>query len=322
MNRIPIVQTIFVMVLSSTVALSQGNFRVDVFTSVTRPAPLPGCEKLDLGSPIESITPVYPPEAKSNRVGGAVKVTAEIGTDGSVQNIKESTGPAEFQTASRDATLKTRFSVTRCDGTPMPVQALITFNFVPVELTDLYIVQKQIEDFPDVSPASPFYEAILTLTENYQLGFGYADGKYYADAPLLKGDFAHSLRLTLDLLQQRAEVARKIPREIDLYFPSNPHRVKTADSILDLDSRKPYAASVGFLVSKYDIALVDEELRFRGNLPMSQNSVIAHWKMIFGDDAVPVNFGALSDPDRVMSRGEFALFLQESLYVLTYKVLP
>ncbi|MDH3529584.1 MAG: TonB family protein, partial [Acidobacteriota bacterium] len=207
MNRIPIVPAIFSLTLFSASVLSQNNDRVDVFTNIARPDLPAGCEKLEMGSPIESITPEYPPEARSIRLGGAVKVIAEVGSNGSVAKIKDSTGPEALQQAARIATLKTRFSVTRCDGVPLAVEASMTYNFVPFALTDRYVAQKKIEDFPDVAPDSPFYEAILTLTENYKLAFGYADGKYHADAPLTKGDFAHSLRLTLDLLQQRAEVA-------------------------------------------------------------------------------------------------------------------
>jgi hypothetical protein len=67
---------------------------------------------------------------------------------------------------------------------------------------------------------------------------------------------------------------------------------------------------------------VNREKQFEGNLPLSNNEVIRYWEKIFGIDAVPVNFHLIKDGDRIMSRGEFALFLQESLNVLTYKVLP
>jgi hypothetical protein len=45
------------------------------------------------------------------------------------------------------------------------------------------------------------------------------------------------------------------------------------------------------------------------------------WAEIFGAEAVPINF-ELTNGDKIIMRGEFALFLQESVGVLTYKVLP
>ncbi|NNE67858.1 MAG: hypothetical protein HKN33_14945 [Pyrinomonadaceae bacterium] len=301
---------------------AQSKDRVDVFTSVKSGGTESVCERFEPGAPVESVYPEFPARARAERLGGAVKVIVAIGLDGRVSEIRSLEGPPVFRDAARVAALKTEFTDSKCDGKKVEMTGILTFNFVPLALTDVYVVPEKAEDFADVDANSPYYESLLTLTENYQLAFGYADGKYHPAAPLTKGDFAHYLRRTLDLLQNRAEVARKIPREIGLYSPQNELGIQSAEEIADLDSRKPYSASVGFLIAKYDIALVDERKNFKGNLPMTRNEVIASWTIIFGVDTVPVNFRSSGTEDLVMTRGEFALFLHESLYVLTYKVLP
>ena len=323
MKHLPL---IFIAVVLVTVApfpvFSQDDGKVEVFLSVSKPGIAFECTRFEIGSPAEVIVPEYPLEARSLRLGGAVRVSVAVGKSGKVIKINGTEGPEILVRPAKDAAIRSRFSASRCDGKPVPVDGLIIFNFVPVALADAYVFPAKASEFTDIKDDSRFYEAILTLTENYKLAFGYADGKFYPAAPLTKGDFTHFLRLTLDLLQTRAEVSRIIPREIELYAPANPLRVKSAKEIVDLESERPYADSVGFLISKYDIALINNDYRLEGGLPMTQNEVIGVWKTIFGSEAVPVNFTPAKNGDRIMSRGEFALFLHESLFVLTYKVLP
>ncbi|MDQ3321472.1 MAG: hypothetical protein M3525_03290 [Acidobacteriota bacterium] len=138
---------------------------------------------------------------------------------------------------------------------------------------------------------------------------------------MTRGDFAHFLRLSLDLLSERAKIAGKIPHRIGLFSPHNPQNLKGANDIKKLDKKEPFADSVKLLLLNYEIALVGEKKEFSGKSPISQNEVIEIWTKIFGADAVPVNFKPETG-GRIMTRGEFALFLQESFGVLTYKVLP
>ncbi len=295
--------------------------KVDVFLTVSQSAGS-ACRKPELGKPLETFAPAYPPEASVARIGGAVKVKLLVGKDGRVKEITEASGPKLLIEQGKKAAEAARFSVSKCNGIPVEASAVLIFNFVPSTLTGIYTSPKMADGFSDITPDSPFYEPILTLTENYGLAFGYADGKYYPDAALTKGDFAHFLRLTLDLLQERAELAGKIPREIDLYFPLNPQRLPSTDAVVDLDPAMPYAPSVGFLISKYDIDLSNAERQFNGDLPLTLKTVLDYWERIFGKDALPVHFKSLDSAERIMSRGEFALFLHETLFVLTYKVLP
>jgi hypothetical protein len=115
---------------------------------------------------------------------------------------------------------------------------------------------------------------------------------------------------------------KKLPREIGLFNSHNPQRIVIAESIKDLKANAPFYDSVKTLLLKYDIALTNEKNEFQGKIHLTNNEVIDVWSKIFGAEAIPINFKRVTDGDRIISRGEFALFLQESLQVLTYKVLP
>ncbi|HLM60676.1 MAG TPA: S-layer homology domain-containing protein, partial [Pyrinomonadaceae bacterium] len=176
--------------------------------------------------------------------------------------------------------------------------------------------------FADIRNDSLYYEAVSNLTENYKIAFGYADKKFYADAPLTRGDFAQYLRSTLDLLSERAVSANKLPLEIGLFYPHNPQKTASVSFIKDVKPNAPFYESVKTLLLKYDISLTNDKNEFQGRLHLTNNELIDRWSKIFGAEAIPVNFGLITEGDRIISRGEFALFLDESLQVLTYKVLP
>ncbi len=280
------------------------------------------CKELDLGKNTQLQSPFYPTEAKTARIGGSVQIKVLINEDGKVEKILDSKGNKLLIPSAQESALKAEFTPTICDGVVIKTNGIITYNFIPIVFTENYFIPQSIEDFSDVSEGSNYYESILYLTENYKLTFGYADKKFHMNAPLTKGDFIHFLRLTLDFLQKRAEMSNKIPLEIGLYSQYNPQKIKSPREIKDLEKSQPYSESTEFLVSKYNISLINDEKELRGKLPLTQNEVINFWRKIFGKEAVPVNFKQIKTGDRIFTRGEFALFLQESLYVLTYKVLP
>ena len=322
----PVIRLLTLVLLSATAVLrvepqvAGPADRVDVLLSLTRGDA--NCETFDPGDPVEAVKPEYPPEAASARIGGAVRVSVLVSKKGRVEEILSTEGPAVLRSAALLAISRTRFERSLCGGKSVEAIANAVYTFEPVPLRDVYIDREKVEEFGDVGRESPFYEPLVSLTDNYRIAFGYADGKFHPDEPLTKADLCHFLRKTLDLLQTRAELANKIPREIDLYYPLNTSGIRSADEIADFDETKPYADSVGFLVSKYDIVLTDSEARLNPLQPVRVNQLIGYWESVFGTDAVPVNFSRVPDEAAVMSRGEFALFLHESLYVLTYKVLP
>ena len=304
-------------------ASAQKKDRIDIIPKISTETLAGKCKNYTLGTISFFPQPEYPPEAKTAQIGGTVTVSVSIDETGKVSEVKNAAGNKILQNAAVDAAQKIKFSPTICDGIPKPVSGLLTYNFVPYIFTDSYFKPEKIEDFDDVKRDSPFYEAILNLTENYQLAFGYADKNYHADAPLTRGDFVQSLRLTLDMLSERAKNINKTPDKIGLFYSYNPQKITSADDIRDMDKKKnPYFNSMKTLVEKYQIALVNDSKNFNGNLPLTQNEVIDLWTKIFSEEAVPVNFEKIKTGDRIFTRGEFALFLQESLNVLTYKVLP
>ncbi|CAN5136891.1 hypothetical protein BH20ACI1_BH20ACI1_12660 [soil metagenome] len=311
---------LFIVNLSAS---AQKKDTVEVIPKISTETLANKCKNFTLGTLVLFLQPEYPPEAKTAQIGGTVTVSISIDETGKISGIKKVEGNKILQNAVMNAVQKVRFTPTLCDGIAMPVNGLLNYNFVPYVFTESYFKPEKIEDFADIKRDSPFYEAILDLAENYQLAFGYADKNYHADAPLTRGDFAQSLRLTLDLLSERAKIVNKIPNKIGLFYSHNPQNIISADKIKDIDKKKnPYFDSVKILLEKYQIVMVNDSKNFNGNLPLTQNEVIDLWTKIFGAEAVPVNFEKIKNGDRIFTRSEFALFLQESLNVLTYKVLP
>ncbi len=302
---------------------AQKKDKVEVIPKISPETLLSKCKSYVLGTPIFFMQPEYPSAARTAQIGGTVTVNISVDADGKVIEVKNVTGNVLLQSATIEAAQKVKFTPTTCDGIAKPVNALLTYNFIPFIFTDSYFKPEKIEDFADIKRDSPFYEAILNLTENYRIAFGYADKNYHADAPLTRGDFAQYLSSTLDLLSERAKTVKKSPAKIGLFYPHNPEKLKLAAEIKDIDKkRNPYFNAVTNLLEKYQIAPVNAAKSFNGNLPLTQNEVIDLWTNIFGEEAVPVNFEKIKTGDRIFTRGEFALFLQESLNVLTYKVLP
>lgn len=301
--------------------LAQKKDRVETFTRLVESS-VKNCKNLQLGQIIFYLEPDYPNEAKTARIGGAVEVTIRIDEKGKFLEIEKVTGSRFLQGAASEAATKVKFSPTTCGGIPVPVSGVVTYNFIPFVIAEGYFMPSKVEDFIDVKSDSQTYEAIVNLTENYKIAFGFGDRKFYTDAPLTHGDFAQFLRLTLDLLGERAKNANKIPRQIGLFYSYNPNKLTTLDKIKDIDKKSPYLDSLKVLLLKYDISLGGEKNEFDGKTPLTQNQLIDLWTKIFGAETVPVNFERTIRSDKIITRGEFALFLQESLGVLTYKVLP
>ncbi len=314
---------IFLLVFASCASLTaQKKDRVEAAQKLLTEAIGKDCKDFKPGRIVDFPKPLYPAEAKTARAGGTIRTTVKIDESGKVTEIEQIEGAKLLQAAATDVARKTKYKPTVCDGSAIALTAVFTYNFIPFVSTTGYLTPAKTEEFTDIKIDSPFYEAVSNLTENYRLAFGYADKKFYADAPLTRGDFAHSLRLTLDLLSERAKIANKLPGEINLFYSFNPQKLVAAGEFKDLKRTDAFNESVKTLLLKYDIALVNERGEFQGKLYLTNNETIDLWTKIFGGDAVPVNFQKISDGDRIITRGEFALFLQESLQVLTYKVLP
>lgn len=75
--------------------------------------------------------PLYPPEARSKRVAGAVGIQVLIDEKGKIISAGAVSGPGTLQWAARDAACSSRFSPTILEGQPVKVSGVITYNFVP-----------------------------------------------------------------------------------------------------------------------------------------------------------------------------------------------
>lgn len=302
-------------------APAQKKDRVETFPRIVS-ASVKNCKNAQLGKVIFYLEPNYPAEAEAARIGGAVEVTVKVDAQGRVLELEKVSGNRLLQGAASDAAIKMKFSPTICNGIPVAAIGIVTYSFIPFVIAENYFVPAKVEDFPDVKSDSQSYEAIVNLTENYKIAFGYEDRKFYSDAPLTRGDFAQFLRLTLDLIGARAKNASKIPRQFDLFYPYNPNKLTSFDKIKNLDKNSPFLESLKTLLTKYGISLATEKNEFDGKIPLTQNQLLDLWTKIFGTEAIPINFQKVEGGDQVITRGDFALFLEESLGVLTYKTLP
>jgi TonB family protein len=73
--------------------------------------------------------PDYPAAAKG--ISGNVTVEVAIDEQGKVTSARAITGPVELRGAAEAAALKARFTPTKLSGTPVSVNGVITFRFVP-----------------------------------------------------------------------------------------------------------------------------------------------------------------------------------------------
>ena len=172
--------------------------------------------------PLAAPAPEYPSDAKRERVGGTIRVDVKLDEKGSFVEIANVSGDKRLQGAAAQAARRVKFSPTVCGGAPVFSIVAVLYHFVPFAATsDAYFQPSKIEDLADVKNDSEFYEAILNLTENYKLAYGFADKNFHESAPLTRGDFAEFLRRALDLLAERARAAGKLPRAIHLFAQPN-----------------------------------------------------------------------------------------------------
>lgn len=313
---------LIILLFSFALAKAQKKAEVEVLPKILADNLAKTCKNFQIGRIVFYQKPDYPDEAKNAQTGGIVEVTVKVDEKGRILEVEKIAGNRLLQGAAAHSANRGKFTPTFCDGNPVSVSVLMVYNFIPPAYGGNYFHPTKIEDFSDILPDSQFYEPILYLTENFKLAFGYSDKKFHPDAPLTRGDFSNFLRLTLDLLNARAKISNRNPREISLFSAYNPQKITSAGKISDFKDKLPFSNSVKILLQNYEIALLDKDNKFRGSAPMTNNETIGLWTKIFGADAIPINFKQIENGDGFITRGEFALFLSESLEILTYKVLP
>jgi Gram-negative bacterial TonB protein C-terminal/S-layer homology domain len=279
------------------------------------------CKTLTNAKAIDIPMPIFAKAAKVAKAFGKVEVKVLIDEKGDVISADAASGNPLLFNSAIEAAKKAKYSPTLCDEIPEKTNGLIVYDFPEPEISG-YFIPTKIEDFADVTRDNNFYEAVLNLSENDKIAFGLSDKNFHGEKTLTRGEFAEFLRKTLDSLSNRAKLANVNPKDIELYKPLNKHKLAAVTEIKDFDEFQPFADSVKVLLEKYNIALVNEKASFNASSVMSNNEIIEIWQAIFGDDALPINFPKLKINTRIFTRGDFAIFLNESLDVLTYKVLP
>ena len=77
----------------------------------------------------EKVQPDYPAMAKQLHLEGSVQVTAHIGENGAVEEVKPITGNAVLANAAMAALRKWKFTPFTADGKPTKAVADMSFNF-------------------------------------------------------------------------------------------------------------------------------------------------------------------------------------------------
>jgi periplasmic protein TonB len=78
---------------------------------------------------ISSTHPAYPAMAKQTGVQGKVDVSAQVGVNGSVTNVKVISGPMLLREAAVDAVQRWKYSPELIDGKPAAAQITVSVEF-------------------------------------------------------------------------------------------------------------------------------------------------------------------------------------------------
>ena len=78
---------------------------------------------------VQMVDPVYPMAAKEAHVQGAILLSAEIGKDGSVEDLSYVSGPQALVSGAMDAVKQWKYQPTMLNGAPVSVHTCITVIF-------------------------------------------------------------------------------------------------------------------------------------------------------------------------------------------------
>jgi protein TonB len=78
-----------------------------------------------------SVPPVYPEEARRNRISGEVKLHVLLARDGTVEDIEVLSGHAQLQDAALEAVRQWRYRRTLVRSRPVEVDTVVEINFAP-----------------------------------------------------------------------------------------------------------------------------------------------------------------------------------------------
>ncbi len=81
------------------------------------------------GQNLTKVPPVYPAEARQQRLQGAVVLAATIGTDGKVQDLQVISGNATLAASASDAVRQWTYRPYLLNGNPVQVKTTVTVNY-------------------------------------------------------------------------------------------------------------------------------------------------------------------------------------------------
>lgn len=278
------------------------------------------CESLELGKVIFYHEPAFPQDMLGGFFDGSVEVVGHLDSGGSVDRIVKISGTSAFFDVAERAARKAKFSPTLCSGAAIESTVSMNYRFFAPRSFETYSIPIELNEIIDLETDDTLFPVISELQTKYGLIHVFPDGRFYEKAPLTRGEFAQFLKMTIDVLFEKNKTSGRSLNESGLVKTFNPKDLKNIAEVKDLEKRQPFYKAAGVLLQTYNISLADDQNRFRGRDSMTLNQVIDIWLQIFGNEAIPVNFRKTDEP-REMTRGEFALFLNESMQVLSYKLL-
>ena len=81
------------------------------------------------GGVLQQVAPVYPVDAREQRLQGDVLLSVVIGEDGSVRDVQPLSGPAPLFPAAVEAVRQWRYEPFRLNGAPVSKPTTITIHF-------------------------------------------------------------------------------------------------------------------------------------------------------------------------------------------------
>ncbi len=104
-------------------------FAMSVSNSKEPTAPLPVGGDVVSAKLLKSVPPVYPPAARTQRVGGDVKIDALIDVSGNVSTMKVLSGPTMLHQAAMNALKQWKYEPAKLDGNPTPMHLTVIVQF-------------------------------------------------------------------------------------------------------------------------------------------------------------------------------------------------
>ena len=95
---------------------------------MTRVRVSPGVQQ---GLLINKVNPLYPPLARQANIEGVVTLSAEIGKDGTIENLRLVSGHPLLANAAMDAVKQWRYKAATLNGTPIESTVQVNMNFQP-----------------------------------------------------------------------------------------------------------------------------------------------------------------------------------------------